>query len=101
MAGGVITAQRSRSRKARRNNTVDFGLIIPANLGNQVFCDLNNDGIRNGADTGLSGVLVSLFDAPATAPSTTRTSLEVQDYEMTTDGNGNYQFINLIPAPTR
>ncbi len=46
---------------ANTNTTVDFGLFAPHSLGNQVWTDTNNDGVVDGAETGIDGVKVSLY----------------------------------------
>src|SRR5690606_13853181 len=51
------------------NLTVDFGFIQTMSLGNVVWFDLNNDGIKNPGETGISGVEVVLYrDDGATTP---------------------------------
>ncbi len=69
------------------NLTVDFGFYQPVSLGNLVWNDLNNNGVRNAGEPGLAGVPVRLFN-----------SANVQIGSTTTDGNGNYLFRNLIPG---
>jgi protocatechuate 3,4-dioxygenase beta subunit len=54
-------------------------------LGNLVFKDLNNDGLFDGSDTGIPGVLVELLDGTGTPTGQTTT----------TNANGIYTFTNL------
>ena len=67
--------------------------LVTVDLGDLVFVDINNDGIFNGNDTGLKGVVVTLtkdnngnglIDAGDTTVGT-----------QTTDANGNYLFTAL------
>lgn len=68
--------------------TLDMGLYIPASLGDFVWLDVNGDGIQGGAgETGMPGVVVSLYDATDVVVGTT-----------TTDVNGAYAFTNLVPG---
>ncbi len=76
---------------ANTNLTLDFGIVAPAaaatlTLGNQVFVDANNNGLRDGAEAGLAGVTVQLFNN--TAPNTVVAS-------MATAANGLYTFPGL------
>ncbi len=66
---------------------VDFGFAPSYSLGNRVWVDVNNDGLLNNSELGLSGVTVTLLDSsgvavPGVAP-------------LTTDSNGYYRFDNL------
>ena len=65
----------------------DFGFFRPLVLGDLVFNDLNNDGIRQPAEPGIAGVPVSLFDQAGTFLKST-----------TTDAAGNYLFTDLVPG---
>ncbi|MBE9042559.1 carboxypeptidase regulatory-like domain-containing protein, partial [Oscillatoriales cyanobacterium LEGE 11467] len=67
----------------------------PASLGDQVFYDLNGNGMQDGNDTGVAGVTVTLTGGGAdgvigTADDTTATT--------TTDENGQYRFTELNPG---
>jgi Cna protein B-type domain. len=73
---------------ASSNLTVDFGLFRPLRLGNLVWHDVNNNGLVDGTETGISGVTVELLDSTGTTVLATTT----------TDINGNYLFDNLIPG---
>ena len=79
-AGGEISG-------SQRN---DFPEVAPASLSGAVFIDLNNDGIRQGGDSGLAGVVINLSgidwqNRPVTATTTT-------------DASGNYRFSGLQPG---
>jgi hypothetical protein len=60
---------------------VDAGLYRPGALGDFVWVDGNADGIQDGNEPGLPGVLVSLLDASGGVLATT-----------TTQGDGSYRF---------
>ncbi|NJM36488.1 MAG: hypothetical protein HC845_00645, partial [Akkermansiaceae bacterium] len=93
------------------DNTVDFGLSgpAPAAIGNHVFCDVNNDGLRdlNGLDNilgnaddevGIENVVVSLFASNGTTPIDNPNIDGVQNYTSLTDADGVYAFMNLLPG---
>jgi len=65
------------------NSTIDAGLWRPMSLGNQVWEDINNDGVRSAGEPGVGGVSVTL--------QTLTTTLSTL-----TDANGHYTFTNLI-----
>lgn len=69
------------------NLSVDLGLATPANtnsLGNFVWFDANSNGIQDAAETGVPGVMVTLYNNAGTAIAVT-----------TTDGDGQYLFTGL------
>ncbi|MEY4925774.1 MAG: hypothetical protein RI894_210, partial [Bacteroidota bacterium] len=71
------------------NPTIDAGLVLQkAGLGNYVWFDADANGAQDAAESGLGGVLVTLYDA------LTNTALA----KTTTDGSGYYQFVNLAPS---
>lgn len=77
--------------------TVDFGFSPNLSLGNRVFADngqglggVANDGILNGSEVGIAGVVVKLFAADLSG-NATGVSLATQ----TTDANGYYRFDDL------
>ena len=65
---------------------VDFGLVAPASIGDRVWNDVNANGADDG-EPGIGGVTVILTDADG-----------VEVARTTTDANGNYRFIGLIPG---
>jgi protocatechuate 3,4-dioxygenase beta subunit len=76
------------------NTTIDAGFFQYVNLGNTVWYDQNNDGIKQATETGISNVTVKLYldlnndnIADGLVFATT-----------TTDANGVYNFANLIPG---
>ncbi|MBI3189344.1 MAG: VCBS repeat-containing protein, partial [Ignavibacteriales bacterium] len=64
----------------------DFGNFKRASISGQKFSDINSDGIKNGADSGLANWRIRL----------TKNSVQVDS--MLTDESGNYSFTNLIPG---
>lgn len=65
----------------------DFAEVVPSTISGRVFLDQNNNGVQNGADTGISGVTVELLNVGSTVIAT-----------QTTDASGNYSFNNLPPG---
>ncbi len=72
---------------ANSNLTVDFGFIVAAGIGDDVWLDTDADGTQNEAGTGVAGVTVTLHTAAGVPVSTTHT-----------DSAGLYQFTNLPPT---
>ena len=73
------------------NLTVDFGFTPTYSLGNLVFADANNNGVKDGTDSGISGVRMALFAANG-AGNPTGSALA----NTTTDANGYYRFDGLV-----
>ena len=76
------------------NTSVDAGFNQKVNLGNIVWYDQNNDGIKQTTETGVAGATVNLYAdanndniADGAAVATT-----------TTAANGSYAFANLNPG---
>ena len=70
-------------------NTVDFGYYIePAAIGNFIWKDIDKDGIQDGGEPGIAGVVVIL-----TIEYPNGTTITVQTV---TDSNGYYEFGNLL-----
>jgi uncharacterized repeat protein (TIGR01451 family) len=79
----------------------DFAEVVQSGISGTVFLDPNNNGIRNGADSGISGVTIELTgysygpngidDSGAGDDVTVSTST-------TTDSNGDYSFNSLDPG---
>lgn len=66
----------------------DLGLFTFAELGDRVWNDVDNDGVQDPGESGVSGVSVRLFRPGDGTPVATTV----------TDTNGNYRFSNLIPG---
>ncbi|NJN16429.1 MAG: DUF11 domain-containing protein [Oscillochloris sp.] len=68
--------------------TWDLGIYTYASIGDRVWNDVNNNGIQDGGETGVSGVTVRLFRPGEGVPYATTS----------TNASGNYSFTNLPPA---
>lgn len=66
-------------------NDVDAGFMGPVSLGNQVWLDVNNNGLFDNGEAIFTGLTVRLIDADATTVVSTTV----------TDANGRYLFKNL------
>ena len=72
------------------SNDNNFGEILPASVSGFVYCDTNNDGIKQAGDVGLAGVLVRL---------TGSNDLGVAvDVTLNTGADGSYSFTGLRPG---
>lgn len=72
---------------ANANMTVDFGFVPSYSLGNRVWFDTDNDGVRDaGVEAGIPGVVVDLYSAG---------NLTTPVGTTTTDTNGYYRFDGL------
>ncbi len=100
------------------NFTVDFGFTAPkVCVGNRIFNDINNNGVMDAGETGISGVQVMIytnngattgaFDATDSQVTTgTQASLLATNSSGTlvsastasTDSNGYYKFCGLTPS---
>ncbi|MCS6938969.1 MAG: SpaA isopeptide-forming pilin-related protein, partial [Roseiflexus sp.] len=83
---GVVAGVTLSTGQARTD--VDFGYQGSASIGDRVWNDANANGIQDAGETGVSGIVVALYDSTGTLLITT-----------TTDLNGNYLFDGL-PAGT-
>lgn len=68
----------------RADMTVDFGFYTMT-LGNQVWGDINDNGLLDGGEIGINGVTVNLLSGDGTTVIATTT----------TTGNGDYSFTGL------
>ena len=67
--------------------SIDCGLVrLPASLGDEVWEDLNRNGLQDAGEPGIPGVVINLTGNDGS----TRSAV--------TDGNGNYLFPSLIPG---
>ncbi len=65
--------------------SANFGYQEVGTISGNVFNDLNGDGARNAGESGLGGIVISLFDGDTTITTTTTS-------------NGNYSFSGLTPG---
>jgi cyclophilin family peptidyl-prolyl cis-trans isomerase/protocatechuate 3,4-dioxygenase beta subunit len=82
---GAITLSIGAEPDIDVNKTLDFGLFRGYSLGNQVWNDLNNNGIKDAGENGIEGVLVRLIRAGDNAEIATAT----------TNAQGLYLFTNV------
>lgn len=85
-----ITGRSDNSRQlagGEEDLTLDMGVYILVSLGNLVWVDGNDNGLVDSGETGVPGLLMSLYTVGGTLVSTT-----------TTDLNGNYRFTDLLPG---
>lgn len=78
------------------NLTVDFGFVQTMTLGNVVWFDLNNNGLKDVGETGIAGVDIVLYqdDGDGTFDPALDTTVATD----TTDGNGYYLFNDVLPG---
>ncbi len=68
------------------NPTIDAGVFKYASLGDQVWFDADKDGLQDVTEPFVPSVLVTLYENGAAGPTTT------------TDSNGFYEFLSLLPG---
>lgn len=74
----------------------DYVLVIQGlSLGNLVWNDLDQNGMRDAGEPGIGGVLLQLF---ATADTVIGNADDVSQGTTTTDGSGSYAFTGLAPG---
>ncbi len=78
------------------NRTVDFGFSPLASLGDRVWYDTNQNGIQDSGETGITGVIVSLYNSGGFIRSTTTTG--GGSYSFTALEPGNYYVVFTLPA---
>src|SRR4029079_18258138 len=79
------------SEVTSNHTNINFGNFQLGAISGQKFQDNNGDGIKNGADAGLSGWVIQLDkDANGTVDASTAT-----------DGSGNYSFTGLVAGVYR
>lgn len=64
--------------------------IDPASLDGFVYVDKDNDGIKDGGEKPIAGVILTLTGTDIFGAAVTRTAV--------TNGNGYYNFVNLMPG---
>ncbi len=68
----------------------NFGELVGAQIRGFVYCDDNNDGIKQGTDVGLGGVTVNLTGTNDLGATMTASAV--------TDADGSYAFLGLRPG---
>ncbi|MDB6116236.1 MAG: hypothetical protein JWO08_17, partial [Verrucomicrobiaceae bacterium] len=92
------------------NLTVDFGLYSGVRVGNLVWNDVNNNGIKDASESGISGLTVQLMNPGSdNAVGGTSTAADTVVATTTTASDGSYgfqfytpgnYFIAVVPGPT-
>ncbi|MEF3273850.1 MAG: carboxypeptidase regulatory-like domain-containing protein, partial [Chloroflexus sp.] len=67
--------------------TRDAGMYQPASVGDRVWLDENGNGVQDGGEAGLDGIMVTLYRADGTEVGSTVTT-----------GGGTYRFTDLTPG---
>lgn len=78
------------------NFTLDFGFVVPFQIGNEIFVDKDDDGRKDAGENPYNQALnltlynsdLSLYDSDVNTPG-------VQSYSVNSDSNGKYLFENL------
>jgi SdrD B-like domain len=97
--GNTTPGQTDTTPDNQSNLTVDFGVFIPAELGNFVWQDIDRDGTADPGEPGINGVTVTLRDPLTNAVIATLTTIDRPAGETSGQpGPGWYQFTNLIPG---
>jgi len=77
------------------NQTLDFGFVNGAALGDRVWFDTNSNGIQDAGEPGVAGVTVELLDGSGNPIDSDPTTSGVQPTITVTDGVGRYGFSGL------
>lgn len=80
------------------NENIDAGFVQAVSIGDQVWEDVNGNGVQDPGDDGINGVTVSLLDDLG-APAIGADGIPVPD--QVTAGDGNYMFTNVAPGDYR
>ena len=97
--GKLVTPTAIDLTTAAPNATkVDFAFVKPASVGNFVWFDANKNGLQDADEAGVPGVTVTLTDG-AGNPVIDLDGNPVKP--VTTDANGKYEFMNLMPNVDR
>lgn len=84
---------------ANTNLTIDFGLFTGFTIGNLVWYDANNNGVRDAGEAGISGLTVELLNSASASfsPAITTTTNSVGAYGFTVYQPGTYK-IKVPPS---
>lgn len=80
---------------------VDFVDERPATLGNLVWHDANNDGLKDAGESGIDGVIVELLDGSGNSIDSDAVAAGMQPTTSTTAGGGLYSFSGVPPGTYR
>lgn len=76
-----------------------YSSVTSVGVSGRVFADANNDGLVNGADTGLGGVTLQLFNENDLVNAVATTTSNGQgDYTLTGVPAGTYRIVEIQPA---
>ncbi|MEM9352256.1 MAG: SdrD B-like domain-containing protein [Planctomycetota bacterium] len=81
----------------RATKTADFTAAPELTLGNNVWVDANDDGVRQPGEAGIPGVAVNLY-ADTNADGQFTSGVDALVASDTTDSQGNYLFAGLLPG---
>lgn len=84
---GIILNGDGSSGAVSGSDGNNFAEVVPSSISGTVFSDINNNGVQNGSDIGLSNVTINISDAGNTVVATT-----------TTNALGFYEFTGLEPG---
>ncbi len=100
LSGGFPVIAYTTGGPGANDHTLDVGLRPSLSLGDVVWDDLNNSGVKDGGETGVSGVRVKLFDAGNTevpvGPDGILGTADDAVGGVLTGGAGDYLFTNLL-----
>ena len=75
---------------------LDLGLYVPVSVGDRVWYDLSGNGVQDPDESGVTGVVVAVFDVGPDGIG--GTSDDVARGTRTTDASGDYRFDGLPPG---
>lgn len=87
---GLFTEYINNPNAMNQLEWVDFGLFRPVSIGDEVWHDLNGDGLRDPQEPGLAGVTIDLFNSYGQRIGTTKTD-SLGFYQFSTLSAGRYQ----------
>ncbi|MEF3273474.1 MAG: carboxypeptidase regulatory-like domain-containing protein, partial [Chloroflexus sp.] len=83
------------------NQTLDFGFVSGAALGDRVWFDTNSNGVQDPDEPGVAGVTVELLDGSGNPIDSDPAQPGVQPTITVTDGDGRYGFTGLAAGTYR
>ncbi|MCK6625359.1 MAG: hypothetical protein L6R45_09300 [Anaerolineae bacterium] len=92
--GGLVTVTPAITQN---NYTFDFGLVELVSLGNQVWFDVDNNGILDGGEVGVPGVAVELYQ-DTNGDGQYTPGVDGLISTTNTSSGGFYTFTNLLPS---